>query len=1154
MLTSGFNIEAAGLATLHGAPFGHHARLLSELASRARPRTVLYVAADDMAAAVTETLVRFFSKNAEILSFPAWDCLPYDRVGPSASVIAQRVETLCRLQETPKVPRVVITTAHAVIQKVPPQGAFTGHAFALAKGQVLDLAKFKSFLAHNGYARVETVREAGEFAMRGSLIDVFPSGAELPLRLDLFGDQVESIRSFDPLSQRTVAPQDSANFLPVSEILLDDAAIARFRSGWREHFGVGAGDPLYESVSEGRKYPGMEHWLPLYYPQLAPVTAFMERAVIVVDAAVFETLKARRAQIEDFYAARVALAKSERKSGQPIYRPLPPDMLYLPLAEWEKTLAAHASAQLSPFPPPEGGLDAGGRRARDFADLRARSDINLFEAVHDAIADERKNRPVLFACYSEGSAHRLQHVLNDHGLSNIEDVKDFSALSTRGASVTGLAVLGLEHGFASNDLLVFSEQDILGDRLSRPKPRRGKTDEFSLELSQLAEGDLVVHAEHGIGRYMGLETLDVGRAAHDCLRIMYDGNAKLFVPVENLEVLSRYGSHSETVALDRLGSAAWQGRKSRVKKRLKDMADALLKIAAERLLHDAERIVAPAGTYDEFAARFPYAETEDQERAIGNVFDDLASGKPMDRLICGDAGFGKTEVAIRAAFATVQSGLQVALVVPTTLLARQHFRNFAARFHGLPVQLAQLSRLVAPKEAKEIKEGLKEGKMDIVVGTHALLGKEISFKNLGLLIVDEEQHFGVKQKERLKQLRADVHVLTLTATPIPRTLQLAVAGVRELSLITTPPVDRLSVRSFVLPYDGLVIREALMREHYRGGQSFYVCPRIEDLDGLRAKLAELVPELKIATAHGQLSPSALEEVMEAFDEARFDVLLCTHIVESGLDIPNANTIVIHRADMFGLAQLYQLRGRVGRAKQRGYAYLTYDPVKPLTPAAQQRLEVLSTLEGLGAGFQLASHDLDIRGAGNLLGEEQSGQIREVGIELYQQMLEDAIHAARIGESEAVQAQDKWTPQINLGMAVLIPETYVSDLGLRLNLYRRLAALEDRAAIESFAAELIDRFGALPPEVQNLLEIVAIKQLCRAAGIERLDAGPQGAVLTLRNNTFAKPEKLVGYIQKNAALVKVRPDQKIGFTRSFDDAPARLKGVRKILDDLIMLSK
>ncbi|MDP9128110.1 MAG: DEAD/DEAH box helicase, partial [Pseudomonadota bacterium] len=549
---------------------------------------------------------------------------------------------------------------------------------------------------------------------------------------------------------------------------------------------------------------------------------------------------------------------------------------------------------------------------------------------------------------------------------------------------------------------------------------------------------------------------------------------------------------------------------------------------------------------------FPYPETDDQARAIEMVFGDLASGKPMDRLVCGDVGFGKTEVALRAAFAAVEAGLQVAVVVPTTLLARQHFNNFTQRFAGFPIKVVQLSRMVSLAEAKAAKEDLRTGKAQIVVGTHALLGSDVGFSHLGLLIIDEEQHFGVKQKERMKEMRAEVHVLTLTATPIPRTLQLALAGVRELSLIATPPLDRLAVRTFVLPYDPMVIRDALMREHYRGGQSFYVCPRIEDLTSVAAELRELVPEAKIVTAHGRMTPAQLDDIMTAFDSKQYDILLATNIVESGLDIPNANTIVLHRADMFGLAQLYQLRGRVGRAKLRGYAYLTYAPGINLSETAQQRLEVIQTLDQLGAGFQLASHDMDIRGAGNLLGEEQSGHIREVGVELYQQMLEDAVAVARAGAASGG-AEDRWTPQINLGMSVLIPESFVTDLNVRLGLYRRLADVMDDESIDSIAAEMIDRFGPLPPEVENLLETVAVKQLCRRAGIDKLDVGPKGAVVSFHRDKFARPERLIQWITHQGGTVKVRPDHKLVMMRAWDDLAQRLAGLKKSLTELAAMS-
>lgn len=1164
MFASAFNLNEHKTVTLAGAPFGHHARILAEVASAVRPRTAIYVAGDELAAAVTAQLVAFFNPHIEILNFPAWDCLPYDRVSPSAGILAARVDCLSKLLELPKQPRLVITTVQAMLQKVPAPSVFRDVSLSLQAGDALDIEKLKLFLARNGFTRAETVREPGEYAFRGSIIDIFPPGVEEPLRLDLFGDDIETIRSFDPITQRTLNTQNGFHLKPVSEIVFDDVTIAHFRTAYRDVFGVSAKDPLYESVSAGRKYAGMEHWLPLFYPAMASFADYVQDAVFMLDAQLEEAVQARLSHIDDFYSARKALQQADKKAGQIVYRPLPPDRLYLNRKEWDALLATHTVGNFSPFPIADiaqQAVDCQGARARDFADTRAKDAPNLFQTVRDFISAQQDRR-VLVACYSNGSAERIIHVMREHGLNQLEMVDDYEKAVKRDKRAPSVCVLAVERGFASPDLLVLSEQDILGDRLQRPKPRHGKSDKFTLELSALNEGDLVVHAEHGIGRYMGLETMHVTGAPHDCLRIVYEGGDKLFVPVENLDVLSRYGSNTDGVQLDRLGSVSWQGRKARVKKRLKDMAEALLKIAAERQVQEGEQITLPSGLYEEFAARFPYAETADQERAINQVFDDLSSGKPMDRLVCGDVGFGKTEVAIRAAFAAVHAGYQVAVVVPTTLLARQHTRNFMTRFNGMPVRIAQLSRMVTAKEAKESKALLAEGKLDIVVGTHALLAKDVKFHNLGLLIVDEEQHFGVKQKERLKELRANVHVLTLTATPIPRTLQLALTGVRELSLITTPPVDRLAVRTAVLPYDAMVIREALMREHYRGGQSFYVCPRLEDMPHLREQLQELVPEIKMVTAHGKLTATELEDVMTAFDEGKYDVLLSTNIVESGLDIPNANTIIIHRADMFGLAQLYQLRGRVGRAKQRGYAYLTYDNTMALSQTAQQRLEVISTLEGLGAGFQLASHDMDIRGAGNLLGEEQSGHIREVGIELFQQMLEEAVATARdeakYGGSKssggaANQNDDGWTPQINLGMSVLIPESYVSDLGLRLNLYRRAADLKTRDEIESFAAELIDRFGALPIEVQNLLETVAIKALCKQSGVERLDAGPKGAVIGFRNASFAKPERLVHYIQKNSGTIKVRPDQKLTCLRVWVDEAARLKGVEKILNELVGLA-
>jgi len=672
-------------------------------------------------------------------------------------------------------------------------------------------------------------------------------------------------------------------------------------------------------------------------------------------------------------------------------------------------------------------------------------------------------------------------------------------------------------------------------------------------VSSLDEGDLVTHIDHGIGKFLELETVTIGKIHHDCLKIEYAGGDRLFVPVENIEVLSRFGGDEGTVQLDKLGGAGWQARKARVKKDLMEMADGLLKIAAARQLKKTQPIEIPQEKYNEFAAKFPYAETEDQERAIEDTLESMAGTHPMDRLVCGDVGFGKTEVALRAAYVAAMDGYQVAIVAPTTLLARQHTMGFMQRFAGTNLRIGQLSRLVSTKDANATKEGLKDGSVNIVIGTHALFGKGIEFDNLGLLIVDEEQRFGVKQKERLKEFKNNVHILTLTATPIPRTLQMSLTGVKEMSLITTPPVDRLAVRTFVMPVDTHVIREALLREHYRGGQSFYVCPRIKDMQELEDMLKELVPEVKVITAHGQMPPQDLEDRMTAFYDGQYDVLLATNIIESGIDIPTANTMIIHRADMFGLAQLYQIRGRIGRSKVRAYAYLTYPPNDLLNPQAQKRLEVMETLDTLGSGFQLASHDMDIRGSGNLLGDQQSGHIKEVGVELYQQMLEEAVAMAREGVSlDDMPPEKGWSPTINIGTSVLIPETYVEDLGVRMSLYRRLTDLIEPEDVEAFAAELIDRFGDLPEEVGNLLDIVAIKQLCKKAGISSVEAGPKGAVLTFHENIPPNVDGLMGWIATQRGAIKLRPDQKLVAIRQWDSPVKRVKGVQSLMKELSAL--
>jgi transcription-repair coupling factor (superfamily II helicase) len=771
--------------------------------------------------------------------------------------------------------------------------------------------------------------------------------------------------------------------------------------------------------------------------------------------------------------------------------------------------------------------------------------------VQRLLAERRAGRRTVIACWSQGTRERMTQVLKDHGLTNPRMAENWNDAITTSAATTAIVVLGLETGFETDDLLVLSEQDILGERILKPQRKRKASDALT-EAASLAAGDIVVHVDHGIGRFIGLKVIEAGGAPHECVEIEYAGDTKLYLPVENIELLTRYGSEDTGIQLDKLGGVAWQAKKGRLKKRIREMAEQLIKIAAARQLSRVEAVDLQPGAYEEFAARFPFEETEDQLAAIEAVFDDVTTGRVMDRLVCGDVGFGKTEVALRAAFAVAMAGRQVAVVVPTTLLARQHFKTFSERFAGLPVKVRHASRLVSSAELKATKQGLADGQVDIVVGTHALLSKSISFKDLGLLIIDEEQHFGVGHKERLKELKSNVHVLTLTATPIPRTLQLALTGVRDLSLLATPPVDRLAIRTFISPFDPLMVREALLREKYRGGQSFYVVPRIKDQPDIAEFLRTQVPEVSFVVANGQMPPSELDDIMNTFYDGRFDVLVATTIVESGLDIPNANTLIVHRADNFGLAQLYQIRGRIGRSKQRAYALFTIPPDRKLTDTAERRLGVLQSLESLGAGFQLASHDLDIRGAGNLLGEEQSGHIREVGYELYQAMLEEAVAALKNGDEDYVD-ENEWSPSISLGMPVMIPEHYVPDLTLRMQLYRQLGDLKSPEEIDAAAAELIDRFGSLPEEVESLLKVILVKALCRQANVEKVDAGPKGAVLTLRNGEFPNPAGLVKLVSDPANQVRVKPDQKLVFVRNWPDAEARLKGTAAILSRLAKLA-
>ena len=848
-------MKPANHITLSGAPEGFDAQLLLQEAGKSGS-PLIHVARDDKRMTAMRDALRFFAPDMPVVVFPGWDCLPYDRVSPNADISAARMATLAGLVHGMPSQFILLTTMSAATQRVPARDVLKGAAWSAQVGGRVDEKALREFLVRMGFVQSPTVMEPGDYAVRGGIIDIYPPGDMGPVRLDLFGDVLDGARRFDPATQRTTEKLDLVELAPVSEVILDEAAITRFRQNYRIEFGAaGTDDPLYEAISAGRKHQGAEHWLAFYYDKLETLFDYLPEATVTLDDQLTAMRLARWDSVADQYETR-KIAMANRSRMDSVYKPAPASGLYLDDAAWEAAVGDRRVLQLAPLPQSTGPgvVDAGGRIGRNFAPERQQESVSLFGALAAHIKARLEDGPVLVASYSEGARERLTGLIEDEGLAEAIPVRDATRLGKRGLH---LAVWALEHGFEapwgkdkSGKITVISEQDVLGDRLIRRPKRKRRAENFLSEVQSLTPNDLVVHVDHGIGRYLGMEVVTAAGAAHECLVLEYAEQSKLYLPVENIELLSKYG-HEEGL-LDKLGGGAWQSKKAKLKERIRLMADKLIRIAAERALRKAPVLEPPAGMWDAFAARFPYQETDDQLTAIGDVIDDLTSGAPMDRLIVGDVGFGKTEVAMRAAFVAAMSGVQVAVIAPTTLLARQHYKSFAERFRGFPIEVRQLSRFVTAKEAAATRDGITKGTVDIVIGTHALLAKSIKFRDLGLLVIDEEQHFGVGHKERLKAMRTDVHVLTLTATPIPRTLQLSLTGVRDLSIIGTPPVDRLSIRTYVSEFDTVTLREALLREHYRGGQSFYVVPRISDLPEIEAFLKDQLPELSYVVAHGQI--------------------------------------------------------------------------------------------------------------------------------------------------------------------------------------------------------------------------------------------------------------------------------------------------------------
>ncbi|KPK60573.1 MAG: transcription-repair coupling factor [Gammaproteobacteria bacterium SG8_31] len=1101
---------------------------------------VLVVTPEPQAADRLRDEIAFFAgDNVEILLLPDSEALPYDAFSPHPDITSQRLRTLSRLPDITS--GVVIVSLPTLMQRLPPAEWILGSSLDLTVGERLDGDAFRTRLVSGGYAAVSQVSQHGEFAIRGSIIDIFPMGSDRPFRVDLLDDEIESIRTFDVDSQRTIARQQRASVLPAREFPFTGDAVAAFRERFRQTFPIDLSRvSVYTDVAEGIAPGGIEFYLPLFFDRLDTLASYLPascRIVVTTDMAPV----ADRVWTE--VTARYEQLRHDLEQPR-----LPPETLYTRPDDVMELLHSRSGVRLEGFETDGAGWNAG---TATLPPLRITGGPGHPADLLERFLGDFSGR-VLFTAESPGRREMLKDMLRDRDLTvrPCESWQDFLASGQR----LGLAIAPLEQGFriASIGIAVVPESELLGER-GRQRRRRRRQRDPEVLINQLTDLDLgapVVHEEYGVGRFLGLESVTAGGTCGEFLALEYAGGDKLYVPVQALERITRYtGAAAESAPLHRLGSDQWARARQRAAKRVRDVAVELLDIYARRAARQGSQHRYPEADYRAFCEDFPFEETPDQAEAIDQVLSDLVAPRPMDRVVCGDVGFGKTEVALRAAFAAVQGGRQVAVLVPTTLLAQQHYQNFSDRFADWPVKIEALSRFRTGKQTERILAGLADGKVDIVIGTHRLLQKDVSFANLGLVVVDEEHRFGVRHKERLKALRAEVDVLTLTATPIPRTLNMAMGGLRDLSLITTPPSERLAVKTFVTEWKDERIREACLREIRRGGQIYFLHNRVETIENAARQIGELVPEARVRVAHGQMSERDLERIMLDFYHRRFNLLVCTTIIESGLDIPTANTIVIDRADRLGLAQLHQLRGRVGRSHHRAYAYLIVPHRKAMTRDAIKRLEAIESLEELGAGFMLATHDLEIRGAGELLGEDQSGQIHEVGFALYAEMLERAVRALKSGREPDLARPLHDGTEVEMGVTALLPEDFIPDVHTRLVLYKRIASAEDADTLRDLQVELIDRFGLLPEAAKMLFRATEVKLRASALAIQRIEAGPSGGHILFNAATPVEPAAIIRLVQEEGRRFKLDGQHKLRFSLELPDTEKRFHHVHTLLDQL-----
>ncbi|AFJ02244.1 Transcription-repair coupling factor [Methylophaga frappieri] len=1130
---------------LAGQLYGSAAGLLLANAALQHDGPLLVITDDMTRAQRLETEIRFYlgAENLPILHFPDWETLPYDTFSPHQDIISERLQTLHQLPDFHR--GILLVPVATIMQRIAPAGFLEGHRLQLAVGDTLDIDSWRLRLEKSGYRHVSQVVEHGEFAVRGAIIDLYPMGSRWPYRIDLFDDEIDTLRTFDPETQRSVDTIDRINLLPAREFPVNEDSIKLFRQQYRTQFD---GDPqkslIYREVSEGNLPGGIEFYLPLFFEQTACLTDYLPENTLLIHSN--DTVQAAEAYWQEI---DIRYQQHRVDPNRPLLPPtavfVPVDDLFARFKRWprlqcqnfelEAAAAHHNYASVSP---PQLTLNS-----------RQEKPCELLENFL-ASFDGR----VLIAAESAGRRETLLDLLRKNQLQ-AKPIDNWQAFLNDAANLC-ITVAPLEQGLylPSRNLAVIAETQLFGQQVMQRRRRSRKkrdSDAIIRNLAELSLGDAVVHEDHGVGRYLGLQKLDVGDVEAEYVTLEYAKGDKLYVPVASLELISRYsGAAPELAPLHQLGTTQWEKARRRAAEKARDVAAELLDIYAKRAANKKDPMAAPDNHYDAFSAAFSFETTPDQQDAIDAVVADLQSDTPMDRLICGDVGFGKTEVAMRAAFLTVQSGKQVLVLVPTTLLAQQHYENFKDRFADWPVKVEVLSRFRSKKQLDNVKSAISDGTADIIIGTHKLLQQDIQPKRLGLFVLDEEHRFGVTQKEQLKKYRTHIDVLTLTATPIPRTLNMSISGIRDLSIIATAPARRLAIKTFVLQWQADKVREGMLREIKRGGQVYYLYNKVEDIDRVARELESLMPEARIGIAHGQMRERELEQVMLDFYHQRFNVLVCTTIIETGIDVPSANTIFIDRADKLGLAQLYQIRGRVGRSHHRAYAYLITPPQTAMTSDAIKRLEAIESIEDLGAGFTLATHDMEIRGAGELLGDEQSGQMQEIGFGLYNEILERAVKALKSGQTPSIDTIDRHMVEIDLHVPALIPSDYLPDVHNRLVLYKRIAAAPDKEALHELQVEMVDRFGLLPDQVKTLFAVHEMRLKAKAVGIRKIDVYDQGGRLIFDEKPHIEPIRIIELIQKQPSRFKLDGQDKLKFSGDMPDADSRIVALDNLLDSLL----